>query len=44
MRLQPIGWRYNEYKRLPWTIVVRHHDEDGGYWSARVTEPESVSV
>jgi predicted RNase H-like HicB family nuclease len=28
----------DEYKRLPWTIVVRHHDEDGGYWSARVAE------
>lgn len=27
-----------EYMRLPWTIVVRHHAEQGGYWSAKVTE------
>lgn len=27
-----------EYRRLPWTIVVRFHDEQGGYWSARVAE------
>lgn len=28
----------DEYLRLPWTVVVRYHDEDGGYWSARVSE------
>lgn len=28
----------DEYLRLPWTIVVRFHDEDGGYWSAKVAE------
>lgn len=27
-----------EYVRLPWTIVVRFHDEKGGYWSAEVAE------
>jgi hypothetical protein len=27
-----------EYLRLPWTIVVRFHDEEGGYWSAQVVE------
>lgn len=27
-----------EYLKLPWTIVVRFHDEDGGYWSARLAE------
>jgi predicted RNase H-like HicB family nuclease len=27
-----------DYVRQPWTIVVRHHDEEGGYWSARVAE------
>ncbi len=27
-----------EYKKLPWTIVVRYHDEQGGYWSARIAE------
>lgn len=27
-----------EYLRLPWTIIVRFHDEDGGYWSAEVAE------
>ena len=27
-----------EYRRLPWTIVVRFHNEQGGYWSARVVE------
>lgn len=26
------------YMRLPWTIVVRYHDEQGGYWSAEVAE------
>jgi predicted RNase H-like HicB family nuclease len=24
--------------RLPWTIVVRYHPEQGGYWSASVAE------
>ena len=28
----------DEYMRLPWTIVVRFHPEQGGYWSARVAE------
>jgi len=28
----------DEYMRLPWTIVVRYHDEQGGYWSAKVAE------
>jgi predicted RNase H-like HicB family nuclease len=31
-----------EYLRLPWTIVVRYHDEQGGYWSARVAEIPSL--
>lgn len=26
------------YLRLPWTIVVRYHDEQGGYWSAHIAE------
>lgn len=28
----------DEYMRLPWTIVVRYHAEQGGYWSAKVAE------
>jgi antitoxin HicB len=28
----------DEYMRLPWTIVVRFHAEQGGYWSAEVAE------
>jgi len=28
----------DDYLRLPWTIVARYHEEDGGYWSAEVTE------
>lgn len=28
----------DDYMRLPWTILVRHHDEQGGYWSAKVAE------
>lgn len=28
----------DEYLRLPWTVIVRYHDEDGGYWSASVAE------
>ena len=28
----------DEYMRLPWTIVVRYHNEQGGYWSAKVAE------
>jgi predicted RNase H-like HicB family nuclease len=28
----------DEYMRLPWTIVVRYHAEQGGYWSAEVAE------
>ena len=27
-----------EYMQLPWTIVVRYHAEQGGYWSAEVAE------
>lgn len=28
----------DEYLRLPWTIIVQYHAEQGGYWSARVAE------
>ena len=28
----------DEYVKLPWTITVRYHEEQGGYWSARVAE------
>lgn len=28
----------DDYMRLPWTIVVRYHDREGGYWSAEVAE------
>lgn len=28
----------SEYVQLPWTIVVRYHAEQGGYWSAEVAE------
>jgi len=28
----------DEYMHLPWTIVVRYHAEQGGYWSAEVAE------
>ncbi len=28
----------DEYMRLPWTIIVRYHPEQGGYWSARIAE------
>lgn len=27
-----------EYVRLPWTVVVRYHDDEVGYWSAEVVE------
>ena len=28
----------DDYLRLPWIIVVRYHDEQGGYWSAELAE------
>lgn len=28
----------DEYLKLPWTIVVRYHNEQGGYWSAELAE------
>lgn len=31
-----------DYLRLPWTIIVRYHAEQGGYWSARVAEEPAI--
>lgn len=28
----------DEYMRMPWTIMVRYHAEQGGYWAATVVE------